>query len=341
MTVASQYRFQAEVTSASGVSLGALPISPDWAPAVEWCRMQGVRRGRSVPAARPDSASVEPVWHHQAGAPFVDQVRISLPDDCGDSVSCEIPNEFFRASIEKGAEGLVQSGALAVGERFTFRVCAFALPNPVSVLAAGVDDLEGEALNSELVIRARPIGSLRAAGQARGVQSVPENEVPVFIPARVIDEFKVSALASPEVETGVILVGHLCRDPESSELFLEVTAGVPARHTIAARASLTFTAKTWAAVDAAIRLRDAGEIIAGWAHSHPWFCRKCDPRSQRVCVLGKPMFSVSDRNVHRTVFGLGYQVALLLSLYGDEAESSVDLFGWILGGIEARGFNVV
>jgi hypothetical protein len=338
--VTTQYRFQAEVTSASGVPLGALPISPNWGPALEWCRWQGVRRGRSVLAAPPDLASVAPVWHREAGAPFVDQVRISVPDDCGDSVSCEIPNEFFRAAVEKRAESLVQSGALAVGERFTFRVCAFASPNSVPVLAVDLDDLEGEALNSELVIQARPIDLFRAAGQMCGVQSATENEVPVFIPARVIDEFKALSIASPEVETGVILVGHLCRDPESSELFLEVTAGIPARHTIAARASLTFTPETWAAVAAAIRLRNGGEIIVGWAHSHPWFCRNCDDESQRVCPLGKPMFSVSDRNLHETVFSLGYQVALLLSLYGDETEPGCDLFGWILGGIEARGFYV-
>ena len=63
MTVAGHYRFQAEVISAAGVSLGEIPISPDWGPAYECCRLQGLRRGHSVPAVRADCVSVAPEWH--------------------------------------------------------------------------------------------------------------------------------------------------------------------------------------------------------------------------------------------------------------------------------------
>lgn len=341
MTVAGHYRFQAEVISAAGVSLGEIPISPDWGPAYECCRLQGLRRGHSVPAVRADCVSVAPEWHGKAGEPFVDQVRISVPDACGEPVSCEFPLEYFRAAVEKGAEGLVRSGKLLVGEQFRFRVFAFATAASRSPRAADTDVLEGELLNNDLVIQDRSIGPLRATSQLRGIDSASGDQLPTFIPSHVIDECRELAIASPEIETGTILLGHLCRDPQTSELFLEISAGITARHTIAERHSLTFTAESWVAVDAAIRLRDSGEIIGGWSHSHPWFCAKCDPASRSICPFAKPVFSEADRSVHRTVFGLGFQVAMLLSLYGDEVGPACDLFGWSSGSIRAHEYYVV
>ena len=120
-------------------------------------------------------------------------------------------------------------------------------------------------------------------------------------------------------ETGGILIGHLHRDPGRRQLFLEVTAQIPAQHAEQELARLTFTPETWTAVDAALALRGKGEIQLGWWHSHPasHWCDDCPPETRRRCKsAGAPsgdFFSAHDVALHRTVFPRAYSIALVLS----------------------------
>ena len=81
-------------------------------------------------------------------------------------------------------------------------------------------------------------------------------------------------------------------------------------------------------------------LIAGWWHAHPFFCKRCPVRRRRRCALSRPVFSTDDRALHRAVFGRGFDLALLLSDLGT-ARPSCDLFGWRRGVIAARGFYVL
>jgi proteasome lid subunit RPN8/RPN11 len=166
----------------------------------------------------------------------------------------------------------------------------------------------------------------------------------VFLPRRVLDEAVASARRAGDVETGGVLVGRLRRDGASAPpgLFVEITAQVPAPHTRAESTRLTFTAETWAAVQAAITLRRRGEVMLGWWHSHPDFCRlrHCPEERRAACPGAAPFFSPEDVHLHATCFPSAYQVALLVS---DSTPDGMtwSLFGWAQGMVTARGFHVV
>jgi hypothetical protein len=148
------------------------------------------------------------------------------------------------------------------------------------------------------------------------------------------------------VETGGVLVGRLRRDggPHAAPaaLFVEITAQVPAPHTQAQSTKLTFTAETWAAVQAAITLRRQGELMLGWWHFHPDFCRlrRCPAERRAGCAGASPFFSAEDVHLHATCFPSAYHVALLVSDSTPDG-MSWSLFGWSQGMVTARSFHVL
>jgi hypothetical protein len=149
-------------------------------------------------------------------------------------------------------------------------------------------------------------------------------------------------LAAATEETAGILIGHLCRDPEGKEIFVEVTDLIPAKHTVSESTQVTFTAETWTAVEAALRLRRGSETMVGWFHSHPakyWCSAKCSPEARRTCPLGRSFFSGDDCTLHRAVFPLAHSIALVVT--NTDAGLRHALFGWRHGMIVQRGFHVL
>lgn len=345
MSVINNYKYQAEITSAAGRVLGDLPLpAPDFEAALQWSFLRGLDEGRAFPYAHPESATVEPVWCGEAGRPFVSHVSVILTDADDRPYSCDIPViGYFRSAIQKASSTLVEAGTLKLGELFNYKVCAVRELQSGRSLANGrpiaeSDDLVVEPVANPFTVEPKEMSPLLGASERHGGPAWNDRDLPVFIPVRVLDELIGLADGVEEVETGAILVGNVFRD-SGGGLFTEVAAQIPAHHTIADRASLTFTAETWAAVDAAIELRGRGERILGWAHTHPFWCRACPDERRRSCPLGAPMFSEADRTVQRTVFGQAHQLAFLLSFLGGD-RPSVDLFSWREGLITARGFYV-
>jgi proteasome lid subunit RPN8/RPN11 len=235
---------------------------------------------------------------------------------------------------------MIERGALSEGQVFRFKVAAYPVSDDPSDDDAGFDiDEEGEALRLGM----RDIDELAANARPAGVEA-DESDMRTFIPASVLDATFAHAEASGDDEVGGFLLGHLERTPGSPDIFLEVTAQVPARHTDATNASLTFTSETWTAVHDAVALRGRGELIAGWWHLHPNFakktCAKCPEVRRRQCPMSKPFFSATDVHMHRAVFPRAYQTALLLSDLGDET-FDVRFYGWRHGNVVSRGFEIV
>ena len=349
MSVINNYKYQAEITSVAGRVLGDLLLpAPNFSAALQWSFLRGLHEGRSFRYSHPETATVEPVWDAGAGQPFVSHIRVILTGDEDQPYSCDIPViGYFSSAVQKASATMVESGTLDVGELFNYKVCAVRdLQSATSLVNrrgngqqfTDVDDFVGEPVANPFTIDMKEMAPLLSASDRCGGSAWHDGDLPVYLPSRVLDELIGLAEGVEEVETGAILVGNVFRDPGGG-LFTEVAAQIPARHTIAERASLTFTAETWAAVDAAIKLRGCGERIVGWAHSHPFFCRACPAERRRACPLGSPMFSDADRSVHRTVFGQAHQLAFLLSFLGG-GQPSVDLFSWREGLITARGFYV-
>jgi hypothetical protein len=151
-----------------------------------------------------------------------------------------------------------------------------------------------------------------------------------------------AARAAGNRETGGILIGHLHRDAEAAELFVEITAQIPVAHAPAAVNKLTFTPETWTAAQNAVDLRRNQELFQGWWHSHPvheW-CKNCPPERKAACPLAKGFLSGDDCQLHRTVFPKAFTTAMVVSDVAEDRDVVHTLFGWRRGAIERRSYHI-
>jgi proteasome lid subunit RPN8/RPN11 len=335
----SDFEYYAALTAPAGDAIANVRLDVDWVPAMRWSEFE---RELKAPDARPRAAAcgtpaslIEPRWSASRGRPYV--VGVSVRTNGSEPVN--FPLTYFSLAASAAASQLVESGSLATGQRFDFHV--YALPDAGRV---SMPDTQVVAVDSMPDVDRAELALLLERAEAHVPHGItaPDNAaavadtMPILIPQRVLEEARSRAEDTRDVETGGILVGKLSRD-EQGRLFASVTAQISAEHTQATRASLRFTPRTWAGVDAAIRLRNRAEIPLGWWHSHPFFCAHCPPERRAVCPFSMPTFSRDDRHLHREVFQQPWSIALLLSFLGEE-EPSYDVFAWSRGQIEAVPF---
>jgi proteasome lid subunit RPN8/RPN11 len=338
----THYRYTLDVLDEDARPLDWMPLAPDWTPALEWVRFEGIREGRVPAVTAWVSGTIEPVWDGHAGQPIVAAFRAVVRTEGGGAFAREIPRSYVRGLAHQAAAKLVERGVLQAGEAFRYVVSAFTAP---AVDEPRPDVFAVEEIMRPLPLAAAPLASFLAQSVPAGPDE-PAGLVPVFLPRRILDETVESARQAADVETGGVLVGRLCRDSGESgarsEVFVEITAQVPARHVRAHSTRLTFTADTWAAVQAAITLRHQDEMMLGWWHFHPDFCRlrDCPVERRARCPGASPFFSAEDVHLHATCFPSAYQVALLIS---DSTPDGLtwSLFGWSRGMVGARGFHVL
>jgi hypothetical protein len=166
--------------------------------------------------------------------------------------------------------------------------------------------------------------------------------IPVFVPQAVIEEVLALTERARDVEVGSVLIGHLRQDHTTADVFLEVTAQIPARHALSESTRLSFTADTWAAVEAAIDLRRNGENHVGFFHNHParyWCDKDCSAEARQQCPFNAPFFSAADCDLHRVAFCQPHCIALLAT----NAYTGVKLtmYGWDRAVITQRGFHIL
>jgi hypothetical protein len=264
-------------------------------------------------------------------------------EETGGTSTGEIPLTYFFRLAQQAAEPSRTNGMLKAGERFRYVVTAF----PTQPVDQQPERIHTERFAVEAVrqpLQLHPLSLATLATQAQPYGQLHSEEYPVFLPASVLDEIVVLKQQAGSTETGGILIGHLHHDRSLPELFAEVTAQIPARHTQADAMHLTFTAETWTDVQSAVTLRHCNEIMLGWWHTHPvhaW-C-KCPRERQQHCPLATEFFSDEDDALHRTVFPRAYSVGLVLSDVPAVTETwttSWALFGWREGLVQARGFSV-
>jgi len=332
------YKYVLEMYAEDGSPVGQAAVAPDWEPAREAVRFQGIRRARLPLSIGNKEALIEPLWHATAKEPYVRGFRVSfLPPH--EEVSADFSTAYFQDLAELAGSRFVEKGLLQAGDRFRYLVAAYARdeePPETNRLSITTEEVAQALRLKESTLDlyqrvAEPCGETMA------------DEMPVFIPQQVLDEVADLTRRAVERETGGILIGHLRRDHSIPEIFVEVTTQLAARHTVSELTKLTFTAETWTECRAALDLRRKDEIFLGWWHSHPvrqWQCKNCPVERQRVCRLARDYFSEHDRALQRTVFPRAYSLALVAN---DVAfsEISFSMFGWRSGGIEARGFHVL
>jgi proteasome lid subunit RPN8/RPN11 len=319
------------------VSLGQVSVVVDWEPAREWAEFLAIRRGL-LPADEAGRVStIQPIWHSTLGEPYMKGFRVSVETSGAATAATEFTNAYFRAMAKQAAALLTKKGVLKKGERFKFLAAAF--PRQEKSQEASKLTFTTEEVTPGLPVKDGLLAEFIDGSACQG--TLDADDMPLFVPERILEEAKALSKAAGAKETGGILIGHLVGDAGLPEVFAEVTAQIPARHTEAELTKLTFTSETWTDVRAALDLRRRGEIMLGWWHSHPvreW-CKGCSLESQKVCAMGKDFFSAHDHALHRTIFPRAYSVALVVNdLCGEHATFS--LFGWRRGLLESRGFHV-
>jgi hypothetical protein len=329
------YQYAIVIYGTDGTLLDQTPIEVDWEPAEEWARFEALRRG--LPArAELRAASILPLWNVKREQPYVRGFRVDLDDG---EASSDFDLTYFQDLARVLIAGLVERGVLAVDGRhdFRYRVVAFETTH------SGTPPAVGRTFTIERITPALELhgGSLAEfiAGSPPG--GAPSEEVQVFVPAAVVEEVAGLTRATGDRETGGVLIGHVHRDPYSGDLFLEVTAQIPARHARGDLDRLSFRPADWTEVQAALDLRRQGEVLLGWWHCHlaRLLCKNCPPESQRHCSFATGTFSAYDRHLHRTVFPRAYSVALVVN--DAAAGLSYSMFGWHRGRVEPRGFRIL
>ena len=330
MAIRDGHHYAIEILRADGTEAGQRAASVDWAPAREWVRWLALRRGVAPAEALLAEARIGAVWAADLGAPYLAGVTVEALGAGG--VPEVLPIEYFSDAAQAIAREMVGEGRLENGETFRYRPMAFARAEEVPPVR------HSSAKAPPIVIGTGALREVADPVVAEGDQD--PDDARVLIPAEVLEETAALTLAHAGVETGGILIGHLQRDETAAELYLEVTAQIPARHTEGSLTKLTFTPETWSDARAAIALRRRGEIQLGTWHSHPVkaMCQCPEEKRRNGCPLGRGFFSADDRVLHRTVFSRAFNVGLVVSDIRD-APPSFALFGWRRGLIERRGFH--
>jgi proteasome lid subunit RPN8/RPN11 len=334
--LSNPYRYVLMLYREDGSAVDQVAATVDWEPAREWTRFLAVRRGWLTAGAVEEASLVEPVWHPKLSEPFVDGFRVSVAANGAGDVSTGFSISYFRPLVSVATSRLVEEGTLKAGERLAYLAAAY--PNQESASDGPARRFTATEIAAAVPLKEGALGPFSRAGAPVG--PVAADDMPVFVPERVLSQAAELARDAGAKETGGILVGRLHRDTSLPEVFAEVTAQIHARDAEADLTTLSFTSETWTAVRAALDLRRQDEIMLGWWHSHPvreW-CKSCSPEKQRVCRMAADFFSGHDRALHRAVFPRAYSVALVVNDLPD-VEPTFSLFGWRQGLLESRGFH--
>jgi proteasome lid subunit RPN8/RPN11 len=328
----NEHRCALEFYDESGKRLGQQAVEVDLEPARECARLELLRSRQAAPGGPGSPGRMVPRWSTKLGAPYIEGFGIEF--DGGEPPGVDFPNTYFRSTAARAAERYISEGSLGEQDSFHYLVMAF----PVDVDEARPPFLV-HRLPVPLPIVESSLGPLRAGAWLAGDHD--PRDLPVFLPEALLREVRELSRDSGGSECGGVLLGHLHRDRNAPELFVEVTVQVPARHVEASADRLTFTPETWRDVDAARALRAVGEIMLGWWHSHPvgTWCRDCAPEKRRECSLAEGFLSTHDRHLQRTVFPGAHCVALVVTDPGDR-EPTCALFGWRRGLLARRGYFI-
>jgi hypothetical protein len=337
MSMMFPFRFAVALFREDGASLGTVPVDRDWEPDYEWTRFYFQRKGELALDGN-GSASVLPLWDYSLGEPYCRGYRIQIAQPGRRPVASDFPKTHCRSVASVAASQLVEQKQLRDGELYSYMLVAH--PSPLKEPQSG--GLTVANASPGVPAQDAVLDSFLAGASSCGV--LQDDDMPVFVARRVLDEAAEQTHANEGTETGGILIGRLWRDTAAGEIFADVTAQIPAEHASGTNVKLTFTPEVWTAAGAALRLRRKGEIYLGYWHSHPvreWCKNKeCTVEKQKSCSLGKDFFSADDEAVMRAAFPRAYSIAIVAN---DTAftDLTFSMFGNREGITQPRGFYVL
>ncbi|HLA13267.1 MAG TPA: Mov34/MPN/PAD-1 family protein [Pyrinomonadaceae bacterium] len=341
----NDYQFVLELFREDRSSVGRALVSVDWEPAVEWAEFEEMRHGQLPPVFGVTGCAVEPIWQEEVGEPVVKGFCLAFSSKNGRAAnpaplrSQAFDTTYFEASVAAAYAKFRDANVLKAEEKVSYQVLAF-VHEEGNQTSEENSIFDTEDVAQTLVLLPSSLSAARSVATKTG--ELPEELLPAFVPATLLEEIAELSRAAEAKETGGILIGHLHRDEDGAEIFATVTTQIPAQYTEAELMKLTFTSETWTDVRNALQLRRRDEIMLGWWHSHParaW-CKDCSVESQRQCPYARGFLSSHDRGLHRTMFSRAYSLALVVNDVGF-APPSFSLFGWKGGGIVERDFYIV
>src|SRR5439155_27189564 len=120
------YRYFLDMSCAEGAAaLGQFEVNLDLDPVVEWGRFTALRRWPDPTLAAEAEVQVQPIWHAQAGAPYVAGLRATARANGELTAKADIPISYFKASAMRQGDILVSQKRLKSGDLFTYAVLAF------------------------------------------------------------------------------------------------------------------------------------------------------------------------------------------------------------------------
>lgn len=332
------YRFAVALFRTDGSYIGTVPANRDWEPVHEWTRFHFQRLGELPLDNGQGSASILPLWERKVGEPYCRGYRVEISREGQRPVSAGFPNSHFSQLASAAAAAFVERQLLREGDTYSYLLVAH--PAPEERPEPG--GLSVTNASPRLPVRDASLRALQERSKPAGI--IEYDDIPVFVSPQVLREAAERTAARRGTETGGILIGMLGHDRAVGEIFAEVTAQIPAEHTSGTQVKLTFTPQTWAAADAALRLRGRGETYLGYWHSHPireWCKAKaCTPEKQKTCPLAKDFFSPDDEAVMRAAFPRAYNIAIVAN---DTAftDLTFSMFGNREGLLQPRGFCIL
>jgi hypothetical protein len=336
------YSYALHLYKQDGSPLGQASVEIDWEPALEWCHLQGIRKGKLPPMFNIGHHTIEPIWDAEVGKPFLSSFRTVISaDDGSEGFSVEFPITYFASPALKASEDYLNTGQLKPGDLLRYRMAASSGRPAFQAEASRAQSFSVREVPKPIPLGAKSLRRLR-------IESVPfegeeDEDLPVFISNHVLEEACSRTRQGGAHEVGGILLGHLHRDTDSSEVIAEVTAEVPVLSAQSKLYSLSITGESWAAVRKAIDLRNNGEMMLGWWHSHSFMkelCQNCERLEDKSCDHTAVYMSEKDCGLHRAAFYRAYNLALVL---GDTPCTGLryGLYGWSRGGIHRRGFRIL
>jgi hypothetical protein len=335
--LAREYKIVFEFFKENGARVGQVGAEIDWEPAREWTRFLGVRRGL-LPLREPvRPTTIEPLWNHSKGEPYLHGFRVIVSGKDSGSVTEDFSISYFHRSARLSSSHFLEMGILKELEHFQYLVAAY--PDHLGVHPEHDSPFKSLVIEPNMSYHGKSLSESMRGALREGI--VCAGDMPVLVPQLVLDEAEAATLAARGTEVGGILIGHLSRDERLPEIFAEITAQIPARPN-GDSVKLTFSSDTWTAVQAAVDIRNKKEIYLGFWHSHPvieW-CKNnnCSADKLQGCPVARGFLSADDKAVFRTVFPRAYSIALVCSDL-PVGKPLFALFGWRRGMIESRGFH--
>ena len=348
--VESEFAFEIEYIDQNDELLARRRLEPqDFSHAIRYTKFDAFRLGitqQYVPTTT--GACVEPVFPDDRGAsPRAKGFTVSVPLASRDPLTgsefhChEFDIGYFRQSANRLRAQLQREEKLSDDQEVYFRLNAL------------LDDETTEVQQPKLNISLDPPSSLQVAagcrrdyGQAEAWDDPVYADLPVLIEHGVLEESVFEARDNEQREIAGFLLGHVHHDERNKEAFVAVTGlASSAGTTEADETSVTYTPASFAHVREMIKLRNRGEVVVGWYHSHPFkLCAECPLPTPPECIAKILFYSSDDFHLMETTFEQPYMVGLLAAvesrLEAAVGHLPVKLYGWREGQIKERGFEV-